>query len=266
MIKSCSKWSQATRHFFPSVRGFLQLLLAHPGSALSLLSARAHFFFKRKLKRPFTTHDGFLIETPSQLASYWSFFVEHECVAPEWANALRSEAEPFVVDVGANAGLFTHFVWTMRPDTRFIIFEPLPRMAKRIEDWGAKTHASFLLHNKAVSNYCGTTSFFASSESDDTASLDPEAGRQLKFEVPVVTLDSVLPDMPILVLKIDVEGFECDVLAGAKQTLQRARFLIIEAHSQDALGRIKQALGNDWLDKQVGVSDYFFSRAQKLKA
>ncbi|HTV41009.1 MAG TPA: FkbM family methyltransferase [Candidatus Sulfotelmatobacter sp.] len=262
---SSSKWSQAAAHFFPSVPGFSRMLLAHPGSALSLLSARFHFFSTHTLKRPFVTRDGFLVETPNQLASYWSFFVEGECRAPEWVNALRTETEPLVVDVGANAGLFTHFVWTMRPDTRFILFEPLPRMAKKIEDWSAKTHASVVLHNKAVSNYCGTTSFFACSESDDTASLDPEAGGQLKFEVPVVTLDSILPDRRILVLKIDVEGFECDVLAGAKQTLQRARYLIIEAHSKAALHRIKQTLGNEWLDKPVGASDYFFSRVQNLK-
>jgi FkbM family methyltransferase len=257
---SSSKWSQAGRHLFPSVLGFSRLLLAHPGSALSLLNARAHYFFRRKLKQPFLTRDGFLVETPNQLASYWSFFVEGECCAPEWVNALRSEKEPLVVDVGANAGLFTHFVWTMRPDTRFILFEPLPRMAKKIENWGAKTKASLVLHNKAVSNRSGTTAFFASSDSDDTASLNADSGRQLKFEVPVVTLDSILPDQPILVLKIDVEGFECDVLAGAKLALQRARFLIIEAHSQADLGRIKQTLGNEWLDKPVGASDHFFSR------
>jgi Methyltransferase FkbM domain len=87
--------------------------------------------------------------------------------------------------------------------------------------------------------------------------------KHLKYEVAVVTLDSILPDAPILVMKIDVEGFECEVLSGAKRTLERARFLIIEAHNQEALDRIKQTLGDRWVNQQVGASDHLFrKRAQ----
>ena len=51
--------------------------------------------------------------------------------------------------------------------------------------------------------------------------------------VPVVTVDSLLPNgFPVLV-KIDVEGYEDEVLAGACETIQKYRpFIIIELMDQ----------------------------------
>ena len=137
-------------------------------------------------------------------------------------------------------------------------------MAGKIAQWGAATGAAYTLHNKAVSDHCGTATFFAGSENDVTASLKPEPGKHLKQEIDVVTLDSIIPDCPILVLKIDVEGFECEVLAGGRRTVERTRFMIIEAHTKAALERIKQVLGGEWLEKQVGASDYLFMRRAQL--
>lgn len=258
-----SKWSQAARHFVRNFVGFPRYFLAHPAFAIKLLHARAKYFFTRRLPGPIATADGFLIETTGELVSYWSFFVERECLTSDWLKPLLAEPQPLVVDVGANAGLFAHRVWTLKPDAKFILFEPLPRMVKKIVQWGTAVHPAYTVHNNAVSDHCGTTTFFASTEDDVTASLMSGPGKHLKYEVAVVTLDSILPDAPILVMKIDVEGFECEVLSGAKRTLERARFLIIEAHNQEALDRIKQTLGDRWVNQQVGASDHLFrKRAQ----
>jgi FkbM family methyltransferase len=48
-------------------------------------------------------------------------------------------------------------------------------------------------------------------------------------EVPLGTLDSLLPDVPIRLLKIDVEGFELFVLRGAAQSLPRTEFIYFES-------------------------------------
>jgi hypothetical protein len=61
-------------------------------------------------------------------------------------------------------------------------------------------------------------------------------------------------------MKVDVEGAECEVLAGGPQTLSRTRFLILEAHTQEALNKIQNQLGMGWLSRRVGASDYLFIR------
>jgi FkbM family methyltransferase len=255
------KWAYALEHALPAIAGWLRMLFKKPVWALRLLRARRSFFFTRQLARPLTTPDQFVIESGHQLVSYWSLFIERECWAREWLEALAREPSPLILDVGANAGLFTHLIWTKKHDAELIAFEPLPRMARKITEWKARTGAKLTLHQKGVSDRCGTATFYASEEGDPTASLKPERPKALNLTIPIVTLDSVIPEGPILLMKVDVEGCECEVLAGGKQTVARTRFLIIEAHTQDALEMIQRQLGTGWRSRRVGASDFLFSRS-----
>jgi FkbM family methyltransferase len=255
------RWAYALEHALPAMTGWLRLLLVKPGWALRLLRARVGFFFTRHLHRPIQTPDQFIIESGHELVSYWSLFVERECWADEWTKALARETSPLILDVGANAGLFSHLVWTQKADAEFIAFEPLPRMAHKIREWKARTSAKLTLHEKGVSDHCGTASFYASEDADPTASLKPEGPKALKLTIPLATLDSVIPERPVFLMKVDVEGCECEVLAGGKNTVSRARFLIMEAHTTEALGKIQMLLGPDWRTKRVGASDFLFVRS-----
>jgi len=255
-----TKWDHAVDHLLPSITGFVVLLVKRPCFAMRLFRARLSYFFSGSMS-PLATPDRYIIESPSALLSYWGFFVEGDCVAPEWIQALKSADYPIVVDVGANAGIFSHFLWTFNPQTKFVLFEPMPKLAKKINRWGAMTNATYTLHNAAVSNRCGTAMFYATSEEGDTAgSLDPAGNRSVRIETPLVTLDSVVTDSAILILKIDVEGFEPDVLRGATETLRRTRFVLMEAHGQEALENLKSILGSEWKATNVGAADYFFMR------
>src|SRR5690242_10524363 len=181
------KWAYAFEHALPAVTGWLRMLVKSPWWAFRLLCARTLFFFTRGLGRPLRTPDGFLIESGHQLVSYWSLFVERECWAREWTDALRSEPSPVILDVGANAGLFTHLAWTLRSDVKFIAFEPQERMARKINDWKASKGANLTLHQTGVSDKTGTATFYASEEGDPTASLKPEGPKALKYTIPLVT-------------------------------------------------------------------------------
>jgi FkbM family methyltransferase len=65
---------------------------------------------------------------------------------------------------------------------------------------------------------------FTSRRSDDQNYISSSG-----IEVPIRTLDSLLPDVPIRLLKIDVEGFELFVLRGAEHSLQKTEMIYFES-------------------------------------
>jgi FkbM family methyltransferase len=179
--------------------------------------------------------------------------------------SLKNETSPFLVDVGANAGMFTHLLWTLKPEAEIFAFEPLPKMNQKIKAWKDRTNAKLTLFQRAVSDHCGHAIFCADTENDTSASLQLNGDQRKGFQVETVTLDSALPERPIFLIKIDVEGFEPEVLLGAKKAIQNTRFLLIEAHTPEAHNRLLERLGPDWKSEQVGTSDYFFRRVNDIK-
>jgi FkbM family methyltransferase len=255
------KWAYAFEHALPALGGWLRLFFRSPFWALKLLKARADFFFSRQIKRPLVTPDKFVIESGHQLVTYWSLFIERECWASEWTDALAGAVSPLILDVGANAGLFSHLIWTRKPEAELIAFEPQPSMAQKISRWKNLTNARLTIHEQGVSDHTGTATFYVSEAGDPTASLKPESPKAISLSIPLVTLDSVVPDREVFLIKVDVEGAECEVLAGGVRTISRTRFLILEAHTAQALEKIQKQLGKGWRARRVGASDYFFVRA-----
>ena len=74
-----------------------------------------------------------------------------------------------------------------------------------------------------------------------------------EIEVPVTTLDRLLADAKeISLLKIDVQGHEKAVLAGAKATLRKTRFLLVE------LNYMPHYEGGSWLGELHEMLVYQF--------
>src|SRR5207248_2008617 len=124
----------------------------------------------RRLKEPISTPDGYRIETTTELISYWSLKIEKECFRASWVKSIKLEPSPLVVDVGANAGIFTHLLWDIKRDVEIIAFEPLPRMNLKIQEWARQTKANLKLFQFAVSDRCGIATFCADAENDTSAS------------------------------------------------------------------------------------------------
>lgn len=248
-------------HAWPSCLGIGRLLLRSPGWTIRLLTIRTIYFFSRRIPPEVKTPDGYRITSASELISYWTFFVEREGWQPEWGKELKSLKNPTVLDVGANAGVFSHWIWTQNRTVKLIAFEPLPKMAARIREWHAHSGANLTLCEAAVSDHIGKAVFHAAAENDTNASLRPDSPKSIRFEVPTVTLDSVVPSEPVLLAKIDVEGCEPEALAGAVKTLAQVRFVLVEVNSQEKFDKIRALLPEKiWNYRKTGQSDYFFFR------
>jgi FkbM family methyltransferase len=255
------KWSFAAKHSWRSLIGFLRLILKHPGSAMTLLSRRWKYFWSRRVGSPLPTPDRFIIDTPDTLIAYWSMFVEKELHHSSWVHALRQESKPLAIDVGANAGVFSHYVHTLKPGSEIVAFEPLPVMAKRIRDLQQRTGMDLTCHEKAVSREVGQALFESPHGYEGTSRFASEGTSAHTFTVDKTTLDSVLRGRHVTVMKIDVEGFELDVIAGGTAVLANTDFVIIEAEESGHLRKITEALGPGWKRTQLAATDYLFSRS-----
>jgi len=139
------------------------------------------------------------------------------------------------LDVGANVGQ-TLADWSVAcPDVPYLGFEPIPRCFAFLTDLVAanprfrEAHAHVL--QMALGEDAGVAPLFLhdGQETDDQATLLRSLRPDRKLHpvwVPLSTLDAVwvaMGDAPVAAIKIDVEGAETDVIAGAHGVLERHR-------------------------------------------
>jgi FkbM family methyltransferase len=137
--------------------------------------------------------------------------------------------DSIVVDVGANFGYFTCLAGTLignRGRGRVFAFEPNPKLArlarKNLEiNWSM---APITLHEVAVADFEGEVTLHIPHAHGANASLTAGADDDGdNVVVRALRLDDILPDdVPVDVLKIDVEGHELGVLKGARATVARS--------------------------------------------
>jgi FkbM family methyltransferase len=144
-------------------------------------------------------------------------------------------APKHVLDVGANRGLWTREALKFFPEARYTLVEPQDHL---------KTHVQDLLDgsrkiqwiNAGASDRAGTLALtIAASDGSSTFVMTAEqarAGGMQQTAVPVKTLNEIaaaagggLPDM----VKIDAEGLDLKVLAGASELLGKTDVFLVEA-------------------------------------
>jgi len=135
-----------------------------------------------------------------------------------WRRALRPG--DLFIDVGANIGSYT--IWAAELGAEVIALEP------------AKDTFALLTENVALNGYqvnpieaaagsaCGVTRFTAGQ--DCVNRVDPEGS----VETMMVTIDSIIQDRTVAGMKVDVEGFEIEVLRGCERALSEHRIGLIQ--------------------------------------
>lgn len=141
---------------------------------------------------------------------------------------------PTVVDVGAAYGSFTGLCQTIFPDARYLLVEPLEEYRPLLEE--TKQASPFV-------EYCLAAA--AAQDGDITINVHPDlVGSSLCREVEsgtgvngvartvrAVTVDRLIDEKALAgpyLLKVDVQGAELEVLAGAERTLSDAELVILE--------------------------------------
>ncbi len=142
-----------------------------------------------------------------------------------------------VVDVGANCGDWTDAILRLsRPEVLYA-FEPNPCAFRILERRLAPRGVRCVQAAAGATPGCATLGVEVHSELSSIRTLSAR-GRELHgiasaptryVDVPLITLDSELCDLnSISLLKIDVQGYETNVLAGARCVLSKTMCLMIE--------------------------------------
>jgi len=136
-----------------------------------------------------------------------------------------------ILDVGANKGQFALFARSRFPNARIFSFEPLPRAAAKF-DLVFANDPRIKLVRAAVSKARGTLTMHVTEHDDSSSALSiGNAQREIfnsreveQCEVPCGPLGDFIADGDLgdrNLLKIDVQGFELEVLRGAEAMLDR---------------------------------------------
>lgn len=156
-------------------------------------------------------------------------------------------AETFV-DVGANVGAYT-ILASKVIKSRSIAFEPLPETADRLRDQIQINRIETVvdIRNMGIGDAKSTLSFTNNNDTINKVSLAGDVQNTIRVEVS--TLDAECAADVRYFLKIDVEGFEYNVLQGAAKILSsdNVSALIIELNgSGDEFGH-----GNDEIHQKL---------------
>ena len=133
-----------------------------------------------------------------------------------------------IFDVGVATG--TQGLYGVFPDVRYVMVEPLAESRPFMDELVRAYPGSIAVH-AAAGRAAGEAEFVVDATlSGSSFLLKPKSGEVRK--VPVVTLDGLVQEHGLegpFIMKLDVQGYELEVLAGAEQTLASTEAVIAEA-------------------------------------
>ena len=156
---------------------------------------------------------------------------------------LRKHNPQLCIDVGANKGVYSEILLGLTR-CKIIAFEPLPKAFNILSRLQTRFPNRLIAVNKGVGDVNAELDLHFGAEDSELASFSREANEiayvresnKNTMKVEVTTLDSFfatstnLDLQQIDLLKIDAEGYEYEVLVGAKETIEnrRPKFIQIE--------------------------------------
>lgn len=145
-----------------------------------------------------------------------------------------------VIDVGANVGQFAIASAKLFSGVKIYSFEPNPDCVIALQK-NVSALSNVCVYQVALGDSEGEVTFHVNSHSHSSSILPladthkaafPDAVECRDIRVRMSTLDAMMINVPLqppVLLKLDVQGYETQVLSGAGKALERVDYVILEA-------------------------------------
>ncbi len=163
--------------------------------------------------------------------------------SPELRTAmlLKGQAIDWVIDVGANTGQFAESLYDFGYTGKVVSFEPVAGPYEELVSRSRPYPGWTVAQRAAIGDTDGEIEINVTDDTvfssvlpikDSYVAHNPKSRIVAKEKIPVHRLDSIadqyIPDGARILLKVDTQGFERQVLAGAQQLIDRVQGLKIE--------------------------------------
>lgn len=164
------------------------------------------------------------------------------------------------VDIGANIG--QHSLLMASYCKNVYSFEPIPAVFKQFkESVGLNNYENIHLFNTAVGSKKEEKSFnFVTNHAGTSSFVERENPNSEVMTVHIDTLQNLLGDTKIDVLKLDVEGYESVVILGNKEKILRDKPVIFMEYNPDWIEKEGSFTRNEVFDFFIDNNFTVFSR------
>jgi len=192
--------------------------------------------FQEKLRKPVLALSGFMHRIG--LAAVWLRCVSATQRFIVWRSPFIATLKATtVIDIGANSGEFALIARSAFPAAKIISFEPQPKEFQSLQHV-MRGDGKFECFRVALGAK-NETAIMHVAPFSPSSSLVFKAKDSQAVAVTVEMLDNyvhLLDPTGVTILKIDVEGYEHDVLRGAEDFLKKCDWAYIECRTNDVLG------------------------------
>ena len=133
-----------------------------------------------------------------------------------------------IYDIGANRGFYTQRFLEKTPEGKVFAFEPVPECNQVIQQLSSK-YSHLILTRMAVGSSKGVVPMSIGTDDLNATSTIKSNKNENDIMVEIDTIDNIVAKNNSVpnVLKIDVEGFELEVIQGMNETLKNSRVQVI---------------------------------------
>ncbi|MEM9671169.1 MAG: FkbM family methyltransferase [Cyclobacteriaceae bacterium] len=185
----------------------------------------------------FKLRESFSVEVEREMLSAFKECFFDQIYLKHIPNRFLQFKSPTIIDIGANVGFFSLFMFYLYPKAKLLSFEPMPFNFQVLEKYQTK-YADFDWHieQKAISSEDQKITLHVSKIDSYTtmATIFESSNTTKNLEVEAVSLQQVIRGHAIEgidILKLDCEGSEYSILYSLPpDTIKKIKVLIVETH------------------------------------